>query len=315
MTETVETRYPPIISDYYRRLAEAAGAPIARQCYPDPEELESRFEDDGMNENEQSAVPRLIHRYPEHALLLVTSRCAVRCRFCFRKRLWLQPESDITDSELIVVCNYLRTHPQIREILISGGDPLMLSISALEKILDALMAVPSVRVLRIGTRRPVTDPFNVSDELCDLLARYPIRLMTHFNHPAELTCESMQLCWKLHTLGIPLFNQTVLLKGINDDPDTLVRLFNTLSEYNITPHYLFHIDPVAGVSHFATGLKRGHALFAEARKRLSSLSLPTFALDLPHGKGKIILSPDVPLPDPPVFTSPITGEKICYPFS
>lgn len=309
------TIYPPLISEYYQKLMEKYGDPIARQCLPDSAELEDlRFQDDGMNEEEQCAVPRLIHRYPNHVLLIATDRCAMRCRFCFRKRLWRQPSTDINDTELEVIHRYLEAHPNIREVLISGGDPLMLANDRLTKILNAIYEIKHIKIIRICTRIPVTDPLRVTPSIIELLSHYPTRIMTHFNHPAEITQESMMLCQQFQDSGIPVYSQTVLLKSVNDNPDTLETLFNLLAEHQIIPHYLFHIDPVSGVSHFATGLKRGHEIVAELHRRLSSIAMPVFAIDLPHGKGKINISPDTPLPNPPIFISPLTGESVTYPF-
>lgn len=310
----VEHRYPSMVSDYFRALAKHVGEPIARQCFPDIRELDPGFEDDGLGEIPQSAVPRLIHRYPHHALLLVTDHCATRCRFCFRKRLWHQPVGEITDSEFADALEYLKATPSVREILISGGDPLTLPLERLSLILKSLSAVPSIRMLRLGTRLPMTDPQQITPDLAGVLARHEVRLMLHINHPAELTDDVRNVIAMLRRAGILLFNQSVLLKGINDDPDTLETLFLALAELGIHPHYLFHIDPVAGVSHFATGLREAHGIMSNLRRRLSSLLLPALAIDLPAGKGKILISPDTPLPEDLTFTSPLTGERVRYPF-
>ena len=296
----VEKKYPLLVSDYYLNLIDSStrhieNDPIWRQCMPSADELKDKNSDlDPLAEEIQMAVPRLIHRYPDRAVLLSTGKCATRCRFCFRKRTWTDGRelSDISKVELAEVCAYLRATPTVSEVLISGGDPLMLSCENLGFILDELSSIESISVLRIGTRVPVTLPSLVSPEVIEMLASYSgLWLMTHFNHPRELTDESITLCREFIKAGIPLLNQTVLLKGVNDNSETLENLFRKLITIKVKPHYLYHVDPVRGVRHFATGIDKGLEILKEFRSKLSSLAVPTFAIDLPEGGGKVALQP------------------------
>jgi lysine 2,3-aminomutase len=297
----VEKKYPLLVSNYYLNLVDNSGKniendPIWRQCMPSADELKDEDSDlDPLAEEVQMAVPRLIHRYPDRVVLLATGKCATRCRFCFRKRTWADGNelSDISKAELAEVCAYLRGTPTISEVLVSGGDPLMLSCENLRFILDELNSIESISVLRLGTRVPVTLPALVKPETIKMLASYPgLWLMTHFNHPVELTAESIALCSEFIKAGIPILNQTVLLKGVNDDVGILENLFRKLIAIKVKPHYLYHVDPVRGVRHFATGIDKGLDILAQFRLTLSSLAVPTFAIDLPEGGGKVALQPE-----------------------
>ena len=315
----VEKKYPLLVSDYYLNLIDNSGKdiendPIWRQCMPSADELKDEDSDlDPLAEEVQMAVPRLIHRYPDRVVLLATGKCATRCRFCFRKRTWTDGRelSDISKAELAEVCAYLRATPTVSEVLVSGGDPLMLSCKNLRFILDELNSIESISVLRLGTRVPVTLPALVNSETIKMLASYPgLWLMTHFNHPRELTAESIALCSEFIKAGIPILNQTVLLKGVNDDAGILEELFRRLIAVKIKPHYLFHVDPVRGVRHFATGIDKGLDILREFRSKLSSLAVPTFAIDLPEGGGKVALQPEYCCDDK--YPSVIDGHLIEY---
>lgn len=296
----VDEVYPTLVSDYYLNLIDPAAGeadPIYRQCLPAAVELDdadSSF--DPLAENRQMPAPRLIHRFTDRVVLLATGRCATRCRFCFRKRTWAkngEPLADITDAELESAAAYLRKHPEIREVLISGGDPLMLPLARLARIFAVLQAIPSLEVFRLASRLPAVWPQGITPELVELLA--PVRglwFATHFNHPRELTPEAAAALDRLVQAGIPVVNQTVLLAGVNDDPDVLESLCRKLIAVKVKPHYLFHVDPVRGVRHFATGIERGFDMLRHFRPRLSSLAVPTFAIDLPEGGGKIALQPE-----------------------
>ena len=296
----VEQKYPILISEYYLNLIDSNSEniendPIWRQCMPLSDELKDEISDlDPLAEEIQMPVPRLIHRYHDRVVLLTTGKCATRCRFCFRKRTWADGNelSDISKSELAEVCVYLRKNPAVSEVLISGGDPLMMAVEDLRFILDELSSIKSISILRLGTRVPVTLPALVKSETIKMLASYPgLWLMTHFNHPRELTDESTRLCREFVRNGIPILNQTVLLKGVNDDAETLEKLFRQLIAIKVKPHYLYHVDPVRGVRHFATGIEKGLEILKEFRSKLSSLAVPTFAIDLPEGGGKVALQP------------------------
>lgn len=297
----VEKSYPLLVNDYYLNLIDQdrpdiENDPIWRQCMPSNEELEDESSSfDPLAEQEQMPVSRLIHRYPDRVVLLATGRCAMRCRFCFRKRTWAngQELTDITEKELSDICEYLRKTPQVSEVLVSGGDPLMLDPGKLKFLLEELSNVESISVLRLGSRVPVTQPARISSETIEMLSAFPgLWLMTHFNHPRELTNESISLCCEFVRAGIPVLNQTVLLKGVNDDAEVLEELFRGLIAIKVKPHYLFHVDPVRGVRHFATGIEKGLEILSVFRKKLSSLAVPTFAIDLPEGGGKVALQPD-----------------------
>ncbi len=295
----VDRQYPMIVSDYYLNLIcrdELPDDPIGRQVIASAAEMNSPdWPDDGLGELNWSPVPRVIHRYPDRALLLTTGRCATHCRFCFRKRNWRQGAqlADISSDELAVAVTYLQTHNEIRASLLSGGDPLMLDTAYLQQIIQAADAIPHIEVIRIGSRLPVTCPQRFKREQVEALTvSEKVWFMTHFNHPRELTPESIACCRMLIKAGIPVFNQTVLLKGVNDDSSTLAELCHGLVKHKIKPHYLFHVDPVPGVWHFATGIKRALSIMRELRGKLSSLAMPTLAIDLPQGGGKVSLQPD-----------------------
>ncbi len=295
---TAAEKYPILISAYYQSLIDSSNPesdPITRQCMPDPRELDDTLPDDGLGEEPQTPVPRLIHRYSDRAVLLTTNRCAVHCRFCFRKRFWKSgnSEADISKPELEEACSYLKSHSEVRELLVSGGDPLMLSRARLLDIFSRLADIENLKILRLCTRVPVTDPGRVNPELAAGLAIIPgLWMVTHFNHPREVTPESVRACSEFISRGIPVLNQTVLLAGINDRADILEELFSGLVSHRIKPHYLFHIDPVRGVKHFSTGVERGIKILRELRNRISSLATPVFAIDLPEGGGKVPLLPD-----------------------
>jgi lysine 2,3-aminomutase len=295
----VDKIYPALISDYYLKLIDQDQLqqdPIWRQVMPAVDELvEDGMIEDGLGEIAQSPTSRLIHRYADRAVLLTTGRCATRCRFCFRKRTWRHGEqlNDISDGELDDAINYLSKNSQIREVLVSGGDPLMLSNQRLQTIIEKINKVKSIDAIRIASRIPVTQPQRLNHELIDILSTAGnIWFLTHFNHPQEITEQSIASCQALVNAGIPVLNQTVLLKGINDNADILEELFSKLVKIKVKPHYLFHVDPIHGVWHFATGIKHGLEIMRELRPRLSSLATPTFAIDLPHGGGKVNLQPD-----------------------
>ncbi len=295
----VEQLYPVQITPYYLSLIDRndpANDPVWRQCMPDSGELldpDASF--DPLAEETQMPVPRVIHRFADRVVLLATGRCAVKCRFCFRKRTWKAGAelTDISNPELEDACRYLKNNPQIKEVLISGGDPLMLSTYRLHEILKKLVSTGTVSVIRIGSRVPVTWPDRIDTKLVTMLAGFDgLWLMTHFNHPVEVTPESSAACKKFIKAGIPVLNQTVLLRGVNDDAAVLEDLFRKLVRIQVKPHYLFHVDPVRGVRHFATGMEKGLEILREFRPRLSSLAVPTFAIDLPEGGGKVALQPD-----------------------
>lgn len=290
-------RYPVRVTPYYLSLARSRSLedPIVRQVLPDRRELaeDPAGSPDPLAESRDSPVPGLVHRYPDRALLVATRQCAVFCRHCMRKRAWRREAGDDQGpSDWGPALAYLRAHAGIREVLISGGDPLLLPEERLLKLLGALRAIPHLEVLRLGSRVPVVLPQRLTPEFCARLGGRPaLWLATQFNHPQELTPETDAAAEALLRAGIPVVNQTVLLAGINDDTATLARLFTGLVRQRIKPYYLFHGDPVAGTLHFRTGVERGLALMAELERTISGLAVPAFAFDLPDGGGKIRLEP------------------------
>ena len=297
-----ENEYPILISKHYLNLIDKAdyqNDPIWKQCIPDEKELYdtpiNAVSEDPLSEELQMPVPRLIHRYRDRAVLLSSNRCTTHCRFCFRKRYWKYDvaEKDISTEELDSIRQYLNHTPEIKEILVSGGDPLILSTNKLKEILDTLYSVGSIEIVRIATRVPVTLPELISKDKIEILASFQgLWLITHFNHPNELNNISMNKCKEIILSGIPILNQTVLLKDINDSAIILEDLFRTLVKNRIKPYYLFHVDPVKGVTHFTTGIKKGLDIIKYFRENLSTLATPFFAIDLPEGGGKVSLMPN-----------------------
>lgn len=297
--DEVNSLYPVLANEYYLGLIDPDDPddPVRKQVFPDEKELndfESSY--DPLAENLQMPVPRLIHRFDDRAVLLSTSRCAIHCRFCFRKRFWTRDQQeleDITDNELEQIICHLKKTPQIQEILISGGDPLMLPAERLKKVIKAVKSVPSILTVRIGSRVPVVMPQLLTDETAEFLGSVDgLWFLTHFNHVNEVTLQAVEACQKLIRNGVPVLNQTVLLKGINDTPQEMEKLFRKLISCRIKPHYMFHVDPVRGVRHFATGVEKGLDILRYFRSRLSSIAIPTFAIDLPEGGGKVHLQAD-----------------------
>jgi lysine 2,3-aminomutase len=248
---------------------------------------------DPLGEEHDTVVPGVVHRYPDRALLLSTGKCAMYCRHCTRKRLAGRDERPISDADLEKAVDYFRQHPEIKDVVISGGDPFTLETADIARIVGAVRSVQSVEIIRIGTRTPVTMPMRIDDELCDALEPYhPVWINTHFNHPSEMTPQAMEACRKLASRGFPLGNQSVLLKGVNDDADTVMELCRTLVRNRVRPYYLYQCDLVYGVEHFRTKVEDGIEIMAKLRGRLSGLAIPTFVIDAPDGGGKIPMLPN-----------------------
>ncbi len=286
--------YPMRINPYYLELVRRHGAPLLHQALPDIRELDDpEGMVDPLGEEKLSPVPNLVHKYPDRALFLVCSECAMYCRFCTRKRKVGRPEMIISRETIRAGLDYLRRTPQIREVLLSGGDPLMLADDHLEEILAALRAIPSISVIRIGSRIPCTLPMRVTERLAAMLRRYhPLYINTHFNHPAELTPEAVAACGRLADAGIPLGCQTVLLRGVNDDAAVMRELMYRLLAARVKPYYLFQADLTRGTGHFRTSIQCGLAIMRSLIGHVSGMAVPTYALDAPGGGGKIPLTPD-----------------------
>lgn len=292
--EKVIQIYPMRINPYYLSLIKKKGDPIWLQAIPDKRELEDREGlDDPLAEEAQSPVPNLTHRYPDRVLFLVSNRCAMYCRFCLRKRKVGKKNLVITEDTVKAGLDYIRAHKEIKDVLVSGGDPLLLTEDELEPILKALKEIPHVEIIRIGTRVPCTLPQRVTLKLCRMLKKYhPIYINTHFNHPAEITPESAKACQRLVDAGIPVNCQTVLLKGVNDDPEVIKTLMRKLLCIRVRPYYLFQLDLVKGTTHFHTHIETGLEIIKNLRGFVSGLAVPHYAVDTPGGGGKVPLLPN-----------------------
>lgn len=308
------------ITPYYASLIRRLDSsdPIFRMSVPQAAELLNppHLQADPLEEDHHSPVPGLIHRYADRALIVATSACAMYCRHCTRKRVTSARESCITGERLSRIVAYLEAHPAIHDVVVSGGDPLTLSTEALEHVLAAVRGVPSVELIRIGTRVPVTMPMRITDELTAMLRKYhPVWVNTHFNHPVEITDEAREACAKLADAGIPLGNQTVLLRGVNDDPRVMEALCRALVRMRVRPYYLFQCDLVPGVEHFRTPLSRGIEIMEYLRGRVSGVAIPTFVVDAPGGGGKIPVLPNYIVTSSPTHTvlRNFEGVLISYP--
>lgn len=292
--DKVIATFPMRINTYYLQLIQKTGAPLWKQAVPDVAELHDPVcMEDPLGEERLSPVPNLVHKYPDRVLFLVSTQCAMYCRFCTRKRKVGTDRMIISPETIEAGLDYIRRHPQVREVLLSGGDPLLLPDSRIEYLLSALRAIPSVKVIRIGTRVPCTLPMRVTPELVAILKKYhPLYINTHFNHPAEITPESSAACNLLADAGIPLGCQTVLLKGVNDTPEIMRELLLKLLEIRVKPYYLFQTDLTRGTNHFRTSTATGIRIMRSLIGHISGMAVPTFALDGPGGKGKIPLTPD-----------------------
>lgn len=283
------------VTPYYLSLVdlEDPADPIARQCLPSLDEYLYRHqgEDDPLHEEQDSPVPGLTHRYPDRVLMVISNSCAMYCRHCTRKRLMF--EGAVPRLELQRMVDYVARHREVRDVIVSGGDPLTLSTRHLESVLKPLRAIPHVEVIRIGTRVPCVMPQRVTGELCRMIARYhPVWMNVQFEHPRECTREAAAACDKLLRAGIPLNNQSVLLRGVNDDLATMRLLIHRLMRMRVRPYYLFQCDPVRGAEHFRTPLARGIEIVDGLRGFTSGLAVPLFVLDAPGGGGKIPVGPE-----------------------
>jgi len=293
----VTTKYPLSVTPYYLSLINTYDPddPIRKQAIPSFEEIALGcigFEDP-LGEKRDSVVPGLVHRYPDRVLMVLTDICPMLCRHCTRKREWHNGGWVRTPGEIKAMLDYIRRHKTIRDVILSGGDPLTLSTRRLEDIISKLRQIDHVEIIRIGTRFPVVLPHRIDDELCGMLLRYgPIWLNTQFNHPHEITPESAAACERLLRAGVPVNNQSVLLRGINDNVATLTKLCNGLLKIKVRPYYLFQCDEVQGTEHLRTSVETGIKIIDGMRGHTSGLAIPTFVIDLPEGGGKIPLQPN-----------------------
>ena len=283
------------ITPYYLALADAddAADPILRQVAPIVEEYVYRDvgDEDPLAEESYSPVPGITHRYPDRVLMVISNACAIYCRYCTRKRIMY--EDAVPEIEIDRMVDYIARTPAVRDVVVSGGDPLTYGTKKLEGILQKLRAIPHLEIIRIGSRVPVSLPQRIDAELCEMLARYhPLWINVHFNHPRELTAEAAAACDRLSRAGIPLNNQAVLLKGVNDDVETMRALCTGLMKMRVRPYYLYQCDPIRGGEHFRTPISKGIEIIEGLRGHTSGLAVPTYVVDAPGGGGKIPVGPN-----------------------
>ena len=280
------------ITPYYASLMDPSNPldPIRRQAIPSIEETYPCSNDleDPLNEEGDSPVPHIVHRYPDRVLFLVTLQCSMYCRHCTRRRVVGEGDRTINEKEIQKALAYIREHKEIRDVLISGGDPFTMGDEKLEHIISSLREIPHVDIIRIGTRTPVVMPMRITDDLVAMLKKYqPIWINTHFNHPKEITNESMQACTKIVDAGIPLGNQSVLLRGINDNEEIMKQLLLKLVHMRVRPYYLYQCDLSKGIGHFRTNVDTGIQLMHNLTGYISGYAVPKFVIDAPMGGGKI----------------------------
>jgi lysine 2,3-aminomutase len=322
--EEVAERFPAKIPPgYLERAAREARPddPVVKMVLPDPREVEKGggLMDDPLAEEVHSPLFGLVHRYRDRALLLLTTRCAVHCRFCTRRRLIGRGWRQLEPAELDRCLTYVRDHPEIREVILSGGDPLTLPDDYLASVLERLGEIGSLRVIRLGTRIPAVWPERITKSLAEVLSRHrkdpALYVLTHFNHPRELDDQAAHGLGLMADSGVPLANQTVLLSGVNDDVETLRELFCGLLASRAQPYYLHQCDLTTGLGHFRTSLEESVALMREVREGFSGLAVPTLVVDLPGGGGKVPLSfePMVARTDSHWIIENSGGERFRYP--
>ena len=284
------------ITPYYATLIDPhdRNCPVRKQAVPTALELQMAASDmaDPLYEDVDSPVPGLTHRYPDRVLLLVTDQCSMYCRHCTRRRFAGVTDKPRSKEEVDLAIDYVRRTPVVRDVLLSGGDGLLINDDFIEYILKELRAIPHVEIIRFGTRAPVVLPQRITPELCRMLKKYhPIFLNTHFNHPKEITPVSAEACARLADAGIPLGNQSVLLRGINDCPLVMKKLVQGLLKIRVRPYYLYQCDLSQGIEHFRTSVSAGIEIIEYLRGHTSGLAVPTFCIDGPGGGGKIPVSP------------------------
>jgi len=290
-------KFPLNITPYYASLIDKENYindPIFKQSFPSPSELIIAKSDmrDPLHEDKDSPVRGITHRYPDRVLFLVSNRCSMYCRHCTRKRKVGDPDHIPSKKQIMEGVKYIKQHPKIRDVLLSGGDPLMLPDDFLDWILTELKKIPHVEIIRIGSRIPVVLPYRITDKLVQMLKKHhPLWLNTHFNHPRELTPSACEALKKLAAAGIPLGNQSVLLAGVNDCPRIMKRLNQKLVKNRVRPYYLFQCDLSEGLTHFRTPIGKGIEIMESLIGHTSGLAVPTFVVDAPGGGGKIPVMP------------------------
>lgn len=285
------------ITPYYAALMDKKDkkCPVRMLAVPSAKELINSPEDlsDPLHEDVDSPAPGLTHRYPDRVLFLVTNICSMNCRHCTRRRLVGFEDVHMSWDNIQKAIDYIKSAKEVRDVLISGGDPFVLNDDMLEKIISEIRKIKHVEIIRIGTRTPVVMPMRITDSLVNMLKKYhPIYVNTHFNHPKEMTQEAAVACAKLADAGIPLGNQTVLLNGLNDCPQIMKRLVHELLSVRVKPYYIYQCDLSLGISHFRTSVSKGIEIIENLRGHTTGMAVPTFVVDAPGGGGKIPVMPN-----------------------
>ena len=308
------------VSPYYLSLMdpEDPACPVRMQAVPSIQEIvdEEYGEDDPMGEEFTSPAPRITRRYPDRLIINVTNQCAMYCRHCQRRRNIGEVDQPAVKEDVQEALDYIRSNPEIRDVLVTGGDPLTLSDEHIDWILTELDNIPHIEIKRIGSRTPVTMPQRITQEFCDMMAKHhPVYLNTHFNNPKEVTEEALAACRRLAMAGVSLGNQAVLLKGINDDPHIMKKLNHELLKIHVRPYYIFHAKSVKGTGHFGTSVQVGMEIMEYLRGQTSGLAIPTYIINAPGGKGKTPILPNylVSLGREYVMIRNWEGETFKYP--
>lgn len=301
----ISTQTIPLnITPYYASLMnpDDPRCPIRLQSVPLSAEMnKTRYDlEDPLHEDEDSPVPGLTHRYPDRVLFLVTNQCSMYCRYCTRRRFSGQVGMGVPKKQLDGAIEYIRNTPEVRDVLISGGDGLLINDKILEYVLSNLRAIPHVEIIRIGTRAPVVFPQRITENLCNILKKYhPVWLNTHFNHSLELTDEAKKACDMLSMAGVPLGNQAVILAGINDSVHIMKKLMHDCVKARVRPYYIYQCDLSEGIGHFRAPVSKGLEIIEALRGHTSGYAVPTFVVDAPGGGGKIALTPNYLLSQSP----------------
>ncbi len=291
----VGARYAVAIPDAMRALIERPDDPIGRQFIPHPAELDVAPHEhaDPIGDDALSPLPGVVHRYADRALLKPLLVCPVYCRFCFRREHVGPSGGLLSDAELAAAFAWFRAHPAVREVILTGGDPLMLSPRRLGAILRTLAAIPHIELLRIHTRVPVADPTRVTDALAAAMdVETPVWLVVHANHAREFTTDAVAALRRIHAAGVPLLGQSVLLRDVNDSLEALENLFRTMLRARVKPYYLHQLDPAPGTARFAVPIAEGQRILRALRGRVTGLAWPTYVLDIPGGHGKVPIGPE-----------------------
>jgi len=293
--EKIEKECRWSISPYYLSILDPSdpSCPVWMQAIPSADEIDDLYgKEDPMAEEYTSPAPRITRRYPDRLIINVTNQCAMFCRHCQRRRNIGEIDEPAVKKDIEEAINYIRNNPEIRDVLITGGDPLTLSDDKLEWVLSEIRSIPSVEIIRLGSRTLVTLPQRVTQELCDMLEKYhPLYINTHFNHPREITPDALKATKMLVKAGIALGNQAVLLKNINNDPNVMKKLNHELLKIHIRPYYIFHAKSVKGTSHFVTRIEDGLEIMEQLRGYTSGMAIPTYIINAPDGHGKTPILP------------------------